>query len=220
METTTQAKTWNQILLFQLEWHWQQQLRPRLDGLTDEEYLWEPTPGAWNLHPRGQGHTEMAGGSGELTIDFAYPEPTPAPVTTIAWRLAHIIVGVLGARVHGHFGGPEADYQSFDYAGTADAALAQLDEAYAAWVSGVQGWDEEGLMVPCGPSEGQWAELPRADLVLHINRELIHHGAEVALLRDLYAHRDDTGAPAASTNSTATPANPAPSKPAPSNQEN
>ncbi len=25
-----------------------------------------------------------------------------------------------------------------------------------------------------------------AALVLHINRELIHHGAEIALLRDLY----------------------------------
>jgi hypothetical protein len=28
-----------------------------------------------------------------------------------------------------------------------------------------------------------------ATLVLHINRELIHHGAEIALLRDLWAHR-------------------------------
>ena len=28
-----------------------------------------------------------------------------------------------------------------------------------------------------------------AALVLHINREMIHHLAEVALLRDLYAHR-------------------------------
>jgi len=27
-----------------------------------------------------------------------------------------------------------------------------------------------------------------AELVLHINREAIHHGAEIALLRDLYAH--------------------------------
>ena len=26
------------------------------------------------------------------------------------------------------------------------------------------------------------------DLILHINREVIHHGAEIALLRDLYAH--------------------------------
>ena len=28
-------------------------------------------------------------------------------------------------------------------------------------------------------------------LVLHINRELIHHAAEIALLRDLYAHQPD-----------------------------
>ena len=28
-----------------------------------------------------------------------------------------------------------------------------------------------------------------AALVLHVNREALHHGAEIALLRDLYAHR-------------------------------
>jgi len=28
--------------------------------------------------------------------------------------------------------------------------------------------------------------------VLHINREMLHHGAEIALLRDLYAHRRDS----------------------------
>lgn len=28
-----------------------------------------------------------------------------------------------------------------------------------------------------------------AALVLHIHREVIHHGAEICLLRDLYAHR-------------------------------
>ena len=49
----------------------------------------------------------------------------------------------------------------------------------------------DGLAEPCGPAEGPWAERPRAELVLHINRELIHHGAEIALLRDLYAHRND-----------------------------
>ena len=31
-----------------------------------------------------------------------------------------------------------------------------------------------------------------ADLVLHISRELIHHGAEICLLRDLYLHTDHT----------------------------
>jgi hypothetical protein len=182
---------WPRVLSDQLDWHWTNQLRPRLDGLTDEEYLWEPTPGAWNVHPRGQGATEIQGGRGELTIDFAYPEPVPAPVTTIAWRLAHVIVGVLGARVHSHFGGPESDYLTFEYAVTADEALAQLDSVYAGWVGGVRGWGVAELAQPCGPAEGPWAEHSRAELVTHINREVIHHGAEIALLRDLFAHRND-----------------------------
>ena len=191
MTTTRTTIDWTSVLVDQADWHWTNQLRPRFEGLTDEEYLWEPTPGAWNLHPRGQGAAEIQGGSGELTIDFALPEPVPAPVTTIAWRLAHVIVGVLGARVHSHFGGPEVDYLSFAYAATADEALAQADDAFAAWTAGVRGWDEAALAEPCGPSEGPWAEHSRAELVLHINREVIHHGAEIALLRDLFAHRND-----------------------------
>ena len=183
--------TWRDELTDQLEWHWTRQLRPRFGGLTDEEYLWEPVPGAWNIHRRGEGTTEFQGGAGEFTVDFAMPEPSPAPVTTIAWRLAHLIIGVFGARVRGHFGGPEADYQTFDYAGTARGALEQLDAAYAAWISGVRTWNDADLRQPCGPAEGSWQDSSRARLVLHINREAIHHGAEIALLRDLWAHRND-----------------------------
>ncbi|MDN5726399.1 MAG: DinB family protein [Propionibacteriales bacterium] len=92
-------------------------------------------------------------------------------------------------RSHSHFGGPEADYMSWPYAGTADEALAQLDTAYERWITGVRGLDAETLAQPCGPDEGPYADLPMATLVLHIHREVIHHGAEIALLRDLYAHR-------------------------------
>ena len=194
MTTTTKPNRQlhlNEILLDQLDWHWRVHLRPRFDGLTDEEYFWAPTPGAWNVHPRGKGRTEMQGGGGDFTVDFAHPEPNPAPVTTIAWRLSHLIVGVLGVRVHAHFSGPAVDYLGFDYAGTADHALAQLDEAYASWVAGVRAWGEHGLAVECGPAEGGWSEHSRAGLVAHINREVIHHGAEIALLRDLWAHRGD-----------------------------
>jgi hypothetical protein len=49
-----------------------------------------------------------------------------------------------------------------------------------------------GLHRPCGPAEGEWADSPMAALVLHTNRELVHHGAEIALLRDLYRWRDIT----------------------------
>ncbi len=50
---------------------------------------------------------------------------------------------------------------------------------------------EEELARPCGPAEGPFAEAPLADLVLHINREMIHHGAEICLLRDLYLRRGE-----------------------------
>ncbi|MGP4004104.1 DinB family protein [Streptomyces sp. 8N706] len=180
---------WNEQLGEQLDRHWRKQLRPRLDGLSDDEYFWEPVPGCWSVRPRGESTAPITAGAGGFTIDFAVPEPDPPRVTTIAWRLGHLIVGVLGARVAAHFGGPPADYQSFVYAGTAERALAQLDEAYSGWAEGVRGLGEEGLARPCGPAEGPYADEPLAALVLHINREVIHHGAEIALLRDLYRHR-------------------------------
>ncbi|CAN5622053.1 DinB family protein [Mycobacterium antarcticum] len=159
----------------QLDWHWQQQLRPRLDGLTDDEYFWQPVPNCWTVHADGG-------------IDFAHPAPEPAPVTTIAWRLAHVIVGVLAVRAHSHLGGPPAAYETWGYATDAATALRQLDEAYEGWMSGVRRLTAAELERPIGPAEGPWAERPMFDLVLHINREVIHHGAEVALLRDLYVH--------------------------------
>jgi hypothetical protein len=186
---STVTLDWTTQLSEQLDWHWLRQLRPRLHGLTDEEYFWEPARPAWNVRPRGTSTAPVQAGSGAFTIDFAFPEPDPPPVTTIGWRLAHIVVGVLGARVAAHFGGPPTDYESFEYAGTAAEALGQLDDAYAYWSSGVRGLDAAALAAPCGPAEGPYAEYPMAALVLHINREVIHHGAEVALLRDLYRAR-------------------------------
>jgi hypothetical protein len=180
---------WTAELLAQLEWHWSHQLRPRLEGLTDDEYFWEPAQPAWNIRPRGTSTAQMQAGSGAFTADFAFPEPDPPPVTTIAWRLAHLIVGVFGMRVASHFGGPPVDYPTFSYAGTAAEAHTQLDDAHARWTAGVRGLDAAALAAPCGPAEGPYAELSMAALVLHIHREVIHHGAEVALLRDLYRAR-------------------------------
>ena len=60
---------------------------------------------------------------------------------------------------------------------------------YAAWLAGVTSLSDAGLARPCGPAEGPLAGYPMATLVLHINREALHHGAEIALLRDLYANR-------------------------------
>jgi hypothetical protein len=177
---------WTTQLVEQLDRHWQGHVRPRFRGLTDDEYFWQPVADSWSLRPRGTSSAPVQAGSGEFTIEFAFPEPVPPPVTTIAWRLAHIIVGVFGARAGSHFGAPKVDYDSFDYATTADEALRQLDETYAAWITGVRGLDAEALERAVGPAEGPYAEHTMATLVLHINREAIHHSAEILLLRDLY----------------------------------
>ncbi|WP_067495771.1 DinB family protein [Actinoplanes sp. TFC3] len=174
---------WNELLLSQITWHWDHQLRDRLAGLTDAEYFWEPAPNSWNVRPRGTSTAPVQGGSGAFTIDLAMPEPTPPPVTTIAWRLGHVIVGVLAARNAAHFGREPTDYFSFAYAPTAAEALTQLDTEYATWLAGVEKAD---LTVACGDSEGPHGHLPMAALVLHIHRELIHHLSEISLLRDLH----------------------------------
>ena len=180
---------WTNQLAEQLDWHWHEHLRPRFAGLTDEEYRWEPVPGMWSVRPRGTSTAPITAGSGDFTIEFAEPEPDPVPVTTIAWRLAHMQVGVFGMRVAAHFGGEPVDYDSYDYPGDAATALANLDAVYAAWNAGARALGDEGLRQPCGPAEGGFSDYPMAALVLHINREAMHHSAEVALLRDLYRWR-------------------------------
>src|ERR1019366_5582981 len=62
---------WNNQLAEQLDWHWRVQLRPRLDGMTDDEYRWEPVPGMWNIRPRGTSVAPIAAGSGDFTMEYA-----------------------------------------------------------------------------------------------------------------------------------------------------
>jgi uncharacterized damage-inducible protein DinB len=146
--------SWNQLLLDQLEWHWDNQLRPRFEGLTDDELAWEP--------------------GGE--------------VSTIRWRLDHIVL-TLADRSARYFGREPVDEQTYPFSPTADGTLALLDQEYATWVAGVRSLGEDGLLLPCGPAERPWHASPKAAIVTHVHQEVIHHGAEVALLRDLYAVR-------------------------------
>jgi hypothetical protein len=176
---------WTTELADQLDWQWQNHFRPGLEGLTTAEYLWEPVLGMWSVRPGGTSAAPIALGGGEFTFDYARPEPDPVPVTTIAWRLSHLLIG-FGQRTASHFGGEPADPESYDYPGEAGTALGRLDAAYSAWISGVKSLDAVGLARPCGPAEGPYADAPMAALVLHINREALHHSAEILVLRDLY----------------------------------
>ncbi len=184
-------RDWNRTLREQWEFHWNHQVRPRLDGLTDEEYFWSPAPDAWNIWPHGASTAPVQAGSGDFTIDFAFPEPVPAKFTTIAWRLGHVIVGVLAMPNAANFGAPAASYQTWEYAGDAATALDQLDAQLDTWLTGVRNLGDAGLHTPAAPMDFL-PDPPMADLILHIQRELIHHLSEVCLLRDLYQHTRST----------------------------
>ena len=136
----------------------------------------------------------MAAGMGDYVIDFEIPEPNPAPVTTIAWRLVHI-AEVFGARTANHFGDANPTirdrfsgtwWEKLEMPSNADDALALVDEVHAAWADGVRALDDDAMWRAVGPVEGPFQDFSFASLILHINREFIHHGAEVCLLRDLY----------------------------------
>jgi hypothetical protein len=112
-------------------------------------------------------------------------------VTTISWRLAHLVVGVLGARTPPTSTARRPPTRRGPTPRPPRARSPSSTTGYARWVEGVRGLGAEGLARPCGPAEGPYADEPLAALVTHIHREVIHHGAEIALLRDLYAHRTD-----------------------------
>lgn len=176
------------LLVSQLEFYWDVHLRPRLDGLTDEEYLWEPVENCWTLRP---------GADGAYALDNRRPEPTPAPVTTIAWRMIHVGVG-LATRVSTFFrdgdgGGVPGDADMFDprhepdrLPPTAAGGIAFLEDAYTRWHDAIAGLDEEAFSRPLGPKGAYFAAEPMAALVAHLNREVMHHGGEICLMRDLY----------------------------------
>lgn len=68
-------------------------------------------------------------------------------MTTIAWRLAHLIVGF--AEMNGtHFDGPPTHIATFNYVGTAKEALPQPDDAHDMWVKGVRSLGDAELARP------------------------------------------------------------------------
>jgi DinB superfamily len=63
-----------------------ERLLARLDGLTDDEYRWEPVAGCWNVRPCVQSPSGWS-------VDYPEVPPDPPPFTTIAWRMLHVSDG-------------------------------------------------------------------------------------------------------------------------------
>jgi hypothetical protein len=166
----------------------------KVGPLTGEEFFWEPVPSCWSVrrHIDGPGpRAALLAGSGAWGRDAApYPHPWPPPFTTIAWRLSHLSE-MLTLR---------ADHTNGDHVLTRDDYLVNGDvvDAVAAFDAGATAWrtalltaDDAALdtVGHCTYPHGSDADEPFIDIVWWVNQELLHHGAEIALIRDLHRAR-------------------------------
>jgi hypothetical protein len=154
----------------------------RLHGLDDAEYLWEPVEGCWSIHEDAEGRWRMDGGQ--------IPLPGPPPITTIAWRIAHLSGIALGAFANWLFGDSSLTVADIVLPGRAAEVPGFCDRNYRAWRDGLGSVDEARWFEPLGARWHPYDQASTVDLALHVFDEVVHHGAEVALLRDLYLRRD------------------------------
>jgi DinB superfamily len=158
-------------------------LTGRLSGLTDDEYFWEPVTGCWSLRQGDDGRWCLDGGGG------GGPALDPVPVTTIAWRLGHLGGMAVGGFADHRFGDAKLTTDQIAFPPRASAVPGFLDEHYQTWRAGLARLTPSEWSAPLGPAWGPYADTSTIDLALHVLDEVIHHGAEVGLLRDLYFHR-------------------------------
>ncbi len=130
---------------------------------------------------------------------WALPRPQPEPFTTIAWRLWHLIdlygedraPRWLGLEPQGMpigFDDPNGQPPS-----RAADAFNLLSAAHDRWDAHLTLVSEESLGELIGPIGGTFADRTRVAYVLHMLDEFVHHGAEVALLRDLWRWQQPVG---------------------------
>lgn len=174
MQTTTPSIT----RTFDYVWD---RLLARIEGLGDVEYFWEPVAGCWSLRRTSDGSWLLDGDGG------GGPPPDPVPVTTIVWRLGHI-GGTLGGFARMRFGdGQRLTNEDLDVPAHAAEIQQFLTDNYRFWMDGLLALPEAAWSHPLGDAFGPYAEANTVDLALHVVDELVHHGAEVGVLRDLWA---------------------------------
>ncbi|HYU87025.1 MAG TPA: DinB family protein [Kribbellaceae bacterium] len=173
----------------QLEFSWLV-LSGRLASLTDEEYFWRPSPEALTVVRRGDRERNRLRliGSGEWVSQWP-SEPADRTPRTIAWLIAHL-TELFFERWEWTFGGHQQYRTDITLHGNARDAVAWLTHWVDSWREAVAALDESEVMtVGLSQASDLDALSPFGHLVLHLNRELIHHGSEIMTLQDLYESR-------------------------------
>ncbi len=149
-------------------------LRRRLEGLTEEEFFWEPVPGCWSVHA-----TE----NGRWMMDYAEPDPVPPPFTTIAWRLQHIAACKIMYYEYA-FGPGQLTWDELQLPSTAALSIQWLEEGQRQLRSTLEKMRDDDLDEL---RRTNWGDMwPTWDIFWTMILHDLHHGGEIGCLRDLY----------------------------------
>jgi hypothetical protein len=150
------------------------ELTTALAGLTDDEFAWEPVEGCWRV---------FRGEDGRWTYDYEEPDPQPPPFTTIGWRLVHIAL----CKVMYHewaFGPRELTFITIENPHDVTTSTTMLARGHELLGDDLAALTDADLERPVLTNWGE--EWPAWRIFTTMTDHDRHHGAEIAVLRDLY----------------------------------
>jgi len=149
-------------------------LRARIDGLTDEEFFWQPVQNSWTIYEDTPGH---------WTYHYAIPEPKPAPTTTIGWQIVHIATSKVMYHEYA-FGAARLTFPQIEIPSTAQGAIKLLSDGHQLLVDDLRGTQDPLLDEP---RKTNWGEMwPAWRIFTTMIDHDAFHGGTIGYLRDLY----------------------------------
>jgi hypothetical protein len=150
--------------------------RPSLRGLTDDEYLWQPTPGCPTIHRQQDG---------TYRVDHQFPIEGAASIAQrLGWAAQTIHVAT-----NQHFGDKSITREHVgNVSGTAPEGVAFLSDAVSGWGDGLAACEPSFLLehsenLSPGAIDGQF---PFIAVVMFYFELLVQSCAHVSMTRDLY----------------------------------
>jgi len=181
-------------------------LKRAWNGLTDDELLWDPTPGCWSVRPVEESRTGTPFVVGTLEADFdgdlvmaAIEGKAIEPLTSIAWLFWHVGSQPGRAAQLDFLGGShtaDSGWTSPYIAGhpiftSAEEAVGAMRAGWRELDAALKSASDERLEQPVrfwgygGPGPMGTG----AQVIASILNEVSHHATQMGVLRDLYRLR-------------------------------
>lgn len=146
-----------------------------LQGITEEEYFWEPVPECWTVFQRADG---------QWTYHYELPTPHPHPFTTLAWRINHLALCKIMYHEYA-FGPAMLTWQTIATPSSMTEALALLERGQGLLRDDLSCLTDDADLEALRPTN--WGEpWPTWRIFWTMIHHDAHHGGEIGCIRDLY----------------------------------